>query len=315
MKIRAKKRYGNLDNIKNKKTLYHIAKWTTHRPKRSFKSFAYRVPHVSQVEINFLNTNRSETTISWIGHSTFLIQMAGLNIVTDPVWAKTMGLGKRITTPGIALSEMPAIDIVLISHGHYDHLHFPSLRGLRGNPLFFTPMGLQSLFNRRGIKQVEQFDWWRETTVGDVDFIFVPAQHWSKRTFWDRNTSHWGGWIIRQRTKGTTHGTTVYFAGDSGYFRGFREIGRRFDIDYAMLPIGAYEPEWFNHLEHVSPEQAVKAYLDVGAQAFIPMHYGTFRLANDTPKEALDRLSSEWKKLGLEQNNLKLLKLGETLPV
>ncbi|PZE19667.1 MBL fold metallo-hydrolase [Paenibacillus xerothermodurans] len=315
MRRNARKRYRNLDNIKNKKTWLDLAKWTRYRPNRRYKrkEWMLRVPQTHQVEKAFLRSNRNETTISWIGHSTFLVQIGGLNIVTDPVWANLMGFGKRLTPPGIALSDMPPVDIVLISHGHYDHLHFPSLRRLPGNPLFLIPEGLQSLFYKKGLQRVEQCSWWERKKWGDVEFVFVPAQHWSKRTLWDRDTSHWGGWVIRKRSTEPGGYVTIYFAGDSGYFRGFREIGRRFDIDYALLPIGAFKPEWFNHLEHVSPEQAVRAYLDLGASAFIPMHYGTFKLADDTPKEAVDRLLSEWQRLDLDESNLKLLKLGQTL--
>lgn len=314
MELKAKKRYANLDNIKNKKSFHDIAKWTRNRLTRGLKreQLTVRVRQVGHVEKQFLHTNRTETTISWIGHSTFLIQMAGFNIVTDPVWASFMGLQKRLTPPGIELSDMPEVDIVLISHGHYDHLHFPSIKQLAGNPLFLVPEGLQSLFQKKGIERVEQFSWWEQRKSGDVEFVFVPSQHWTKRTLLDRNTSHWGGWIIRKRMNGRDDYSTIYYAGDSGYFRGFGEIGRQFKIDYALLPIGAYKPEWFNHFDHMTPEQAVRAFLDADANTFIPMHYGTFKLADDTPKEALERLVSEWRRLGLPQANLKLLKLGET---
>ncbi|MFC5449733.1 MBL fold metallo-hydrolase [Paenibacillus aestuarii] len=315
MNFKTKKRYANLDHIKNKKTFPDIVKWTRSRLNRRGKRehLASRMRHVGRVEKLFLHTNRTETTISWIGHSTFLIQMAGINIVTDPVWANFMGLQQRFTQPGIEISDMPDVDIVLISHGHYDHLHFPSLQQLTGNPLFLVPVGLQPLFQKKGIERVEQFNWWDQHTMGDVELVFVPAQHWTKRTLWDRNTSHWGGWIIRKPMSGPDAYSAIYFAGDSGYFRGFEEIGKRFNIDYALLPIGAYQPEWFNYLDHISPEQAVKAFLDLDAKTFIPMHYGAFKLADDTPKEALDRLVSEWRRLSLPQANLKLLRLGETL--
>jgi L-ascorbate metabolism protein UlaG (beta-lactamase superfamily) len=315
MKLRLRKRFGNLDQVQNKKTLMDMAKWVRNRPRRRAKrkQIDLHLPQVYRVDTAFLRGNRTKTTINWIGHSTFLIQLAGLNIVTDPVWAHHMGIQKRLTPPGIPLEDLPLIDYVLISHGHYDHLHFPSLERLPGDPVFLIPEGLLSLFHKKGFTRVEEASWWQQKSAGEVDFVFVPAQHWTKRTFLDRNTSHWGGWIMRKNGSSRESQETLYFAGDSGYFRGFKEIGDRFDIDYALLPIGAYEPEWYNHLDHISPEEAVQAYVDTRAKKFVPMHYATFRLADDTPKEAIDRLAAEWERLGLPDGNLKLLKLGETL--
>jgi L-ascorbate metabolism protein UlaG (beta-lactamase superfamily) len=184
---------------------------------------------------------------------------------------------------------------------------------LKGNPLFLVPQGLAAKFRRKGYRRVEEFTWWASKCVGKAEFHFVPAQHWTRRTLWDTNASHWGGWVICEKGAGEKIGRTVYFAGDSGYFRGFKEIGDRFAIDYALMPIGAYEPEWFMSMQHVTPEEAVQAFLDTGAKQFIPMHYGAFRLADDTPKEALDRLTAEWQRLELGEDRLKILVHGETL--
>ncbi len=301
------KRYENLDNISMKKTFADFRRWQKER-RRKQKDLSYQVPHVNTQEHKQLHTNRSRTLLAWVGHSTFVIQQNGLTIVTDPVWAARMGTAKRLTAPGIVIDDMPNVDVVLISHGHYDHLHFPSIRKLKGNPHFFVPVGLGRLFFRKGYQHVTEFSWWEEKQYNGVTFTFVPAQHWTRRTLFDMNTSHWGGWVIQADNK-----PTFYFAGDSGYFRGFREIGERFSIDYALLPIGAYEPEWFMGPQHVTPEEAVQAFLDCKATTFIPMHYGAFRLADDTPKEALDRLLAEWKRRHLEDERLKYLKLGEVL--
>jgi L-ascorbate metabolism protein UlaG (beta-lactamase superfamily) len=301
------KRYENLDGVSMKKSFADFRRWQKERKSKK-KDLSYQVPRVAVPQYEQLHTNRSRTLLSWVGHSTFVIQMNGITIVTDPVWAKRMGTAKRLSEPGIPLSEMPPVDVVLISHGHYDHLHFPSIRKLKGNAHLFVPVGLGRLFRRRGYKQVTELAWWETQQLHGVTFTFVPAQHWTRRTLWDMNTSHWGGWVIEANGK-----PTIYFAGDSGYFRGFREIGERFSIDYALLPIGAYEPEWFMGPQHVTPEEAVQAFLDCQAGFFIPMHYGAFRLADDTPKEALDRLFAEWKRRGLNDRRLKFLKLGEVL--
>ncbi|WP_027417200.1 MBL fold metallo-hydrolase [Aneurinibacillus terranovensis] len=307
----AKKRYYNLDRVPTSKSVKHIYRWGKSKRIKAKKTFSFSVPLVDSPEIDFLRQNRTSTTITWIGHSTFLIQAAGLNIITDPVWAQRMGLYKRLTPPGIALSAMPAIDVVLISHGHFDHLNVPSLRGLKGNRTHLVPEGLRFLLRRKGFHHVEEFSWWDRQQIGDLELVFVPAQHWTKRGLFDTNTSHWGGWVIHNnRTK-----ETIYFAGDSGYFRGFAEIGKRFSIDYVLMPIGAYDPEWFMAPQHVSPEQATQAFLDTHGKFFVPMHYGTFRLANDTPQEALDRLLVAWDKKNISHDQLKFLKLGETLHV
>lgn len=304
-----KHRFGNLDSAGAVRAGRHrFARWRQERlNKLRTKDYSDCIPNASP-DLAFLQHNRSEPSITWIGHSTFLIQMAGLNIVTDPVWARRMALQKRLAPPGIELSDMPPIDFVLVSHSHYDHLHVTSLRRLRGAKRLLVPAGLRKKMLLKGFLQVEEMDWWEETAYHGVKFTFVPAQHWARRNPWDTNNSHWGGWVIE-----SAHGPTVYFAGDSGYFRGFEEIGRRFDIDVALLPIGAYDPEWFMSQEHVSPEEALQAFLDVGAKYFVPMHYGSFKLADDTPKEALERLEAERQRLNISEKQMFLLRHGETM--
>jgi L-ascorbate metabolism protein UlaG (beta-lactamase superfamily) len=300
-----RKRYKNLDDVQTVKSWKEIIRWRKERSGKT-KDLTFAVPLAEQIDIRFLQTNRQITTITWIGHATFLLQIGGLNIATDPVWAKRMGVERRLSEPGIPLGEMPPLDLVLISHGHYDHLDFSTLRRLPGNPGYLVPAGLASLLKRKGFGDVLEFAWWERKRFHGIDIAFVPAQHWVRRTLWDTNTSHWGGWVIRKE-----NGASIYFAGDSGYFKGYQEIGERFPVDYALLPIGAYEPEWFMSAQHMTPEEAVQAFLDVRAKCFIPMHYGAFRLADDTPREALDRLLAEWSRLALPDERLKILKLGE----
>ncbi len=283
--------------------------------------------------------------MTWVGHSTFLIQHSGLNIVTDPVWSGKMALQKRLAPPGIHLKDMPPIDIVLISHSHYDHLSITSLRRLAGNKQLLVPAGLKSKLLLKGFFRIREFHWWDSVTINGIRFTFVPSQHWTRRTPWDMNRSHWGGWII-EPDSGTediggsdmqhadlkpadtaaapeaepepftrpavSERPAIYFAGDSGYFNGFKEIGSRFNIDVALMPIGAYEPEWFMGPQHVTPEQALQAFLDTGASWFVPMHYGTFKLADDTPREALDRLENGREYYRIDQHRLVILPLGET---
>lgn len=296
-------RYENMDGIHSKHTVQDFLRW---RKERSSKQMVHEefAPYAKSADYDNVRSNRTERTFTWVGHSTFLIQEGGLHILTDPVWSQQLGLERRLTRPGIPLQELPAIDVVLISHSHYDHLHFGSLRKLPGEPIYLVPTGLKRKFEKKGFTRTEEFKWWETFSVNGLSFTFVPAQHWSKRTLLDTNRSHWGGWMI---------GSNIYFAGDSGYFRGFREIGESYDVKIALLPIGAYEPEWFMHIEHMTPEEAVEAYVDLGAELFIPMHYGTFRLADDTPQEALERLQSAWERRKLDPERLLVLKLGEHL--
>jgi L-ascorbate metabolism protein UlaG (beta-lactamase superfamily) len=300
-----RKRYENPDGPTAKKTFADLRRWREERRLKR-KDLSYRVPSVAP-DVERLRANRTECTVTAVGHATFLIQAGGLNVVTDPVWAERMGFERRLVPPGLKLDELPPIDVVLISHGHYDHLHLGSLRRLPGDFLALVPEGLGRWFRRRGFPRVREFCWWEEASIEGVSFVFVPAKHWTRRTPWDMNTSHWGGWVI------SCGDARLYFAGDSGYWGGIKEIGERFPgIDVALLPIGAYEPEWFMRDSHMSPEEAVQAFTDIGAGAFVPMHYGTFRLADDTPREALDRLTAEWRRRGLAADRLWVMPLGET---
>lgn len=304
-------RFGNMDAAPvNSAPFRQVGRWSQERLSRLIltdRDYSRTVPNVKP-DLNFLQNNRSEPSITWIGHSTFLIQLCGLNIITDPVWAKRMAFHKRLAPPGIEISDMPPVDIVLISHSHYDHLHMSSLRRLTGSKKMLVPAGLRQKLALRGFRDTIELHWWEEETVRSVKFTFVPAQHWTRRNPWDKNLSHWGGWVMQPDS-----GPTIYFAGDSGYFRGFEEIGRRFDIDVALMPIGAYDPEWFMSAQHVSPDEALQAFLDLKAKYFVPMHYGTFKLADDTPQEALDRLEAARKRLMIPEKQLFLLCHGETM--
>lgn len=301
-------RYKNLDDVTNKQSIMQVYKWMKKKKKLSRN---YYIQHHSNIDNHFLRQNNSKTTITWIGHSTFLIQIGKINIITDPVYARTMGIRKRLTEPGIPFHELPPIDIVLISHAHYDHLNFPTIKRIGPNAQYLLPVGLKSLFERKQYHHCSELQWWESKRIEGIEFTFVPAQHWTRRTLFDTNTSHWGGWVIQNRA----NGETIYFAGDSGYFKGFKLIGQRFSIDYALLPIGAYEPASIMKIAHMSPEEAVRSFIDLKATSFIPMHYGTFKLADDTPEEALGRLRAEWRRMNLDEDELKILLLGETLIV
>ena len=302
------KKFENLDRIENNHSLRDMYRWNKERRSKQ-KDLKTQIGHTDKPQIKQLQANQDKTSLTWVGHSTFLIQIAGTNILTDPVWARRMGIQTRLTEPGIKIKDLPPIDVVIISHGHYDHLDFPSIRQLKGNPVFYVPIGLGKTFLQKGYKDVHEANWWDAFKFGDLSFHFVPAQHWTRRGVFDMNTSHWGGWVIENEH--TTE--TVYFVGDTGYFRGFKDIADRFNLHYVLMPIGAYEPEWFMSSSHINPEDAVKAFLELEGDLFIPMHYGAYRLADDTGPEALERLLTEWDRRNLPEEKLKVLLIGETV--
>lgn len=337
-----KPRFQNIDNVPTDKTMKDFRQWRQERIMKK-KDYSFRVPNV-QPELEYLRHNRTDSTVTWIGHSTFLIQYAGLNIVTDPVWAMRMAMNRRLSPPGIPLRDMPPIDVILISHSHYDHLHISSVRRLYGaDTIIVVPAGLRRKMMRKGFTRVVELQWWEQLQVRGVKIAFVPAQHWTRRTLTDTNRSHWGGFVLEfagrrpvseqqqlriasfnpKETGGPEESgdgagkeeklPTIHFVGDTGYFRGFREIGERFDIDVSLMPIGAYEPEWFMTSQHVTPEEALQGFLESKAGLMIPMHYGAFKLADDTPREALDRLEAERRRLGIGSESIRVLAHGETL--
>lgn len=300
-----RKRYANTDGSTNLKSWSELRQWQKERRSKK-KDLSFSVPRV-EPDVALLADNREKSTVTFIGHSTFLVQLGGLNIVTDPVWATRMGFDARLSPPGVPIQALPPIDVVVLSHAHYDHLHLGSLRKLPGDYTLLVPEGLAGWLRRKGFQRVEELSWWSEKRIGGVTFGFVPAKHWTRRTLWDTNKSHWGGWVMHHEND------CLYFAGDSGYDGIFREIGSRYgQICVALIPIGAYEPEWFMRDSHMSPEDAVQTFVDVGGTIFVPMHYDAFHLADDTPKEALDRLLAEWQRLGLPPERLWTMELGKT---
>jgi N-acyl-phosphatidylethanolamine-hydrolysing phospholipase D len=243
----------------------------------------------------FLAGNRLRPTLTWIGHSTFLLQLGGLNILTDPHFTRRASPlnwagPERLVPPGLPLRELPPLDLVLVSHNHYDHLDEGSVRWLaRHHPkaVFAVPLGLRRWLQRRHVHNIVELDWWQEHRGHGFSVTAVPAQHFSGRTATDRNRSLWCGFMAE------VAGRRVYFAGDTGYSKDFADIGARFaPVDLALIPIGAYAPRWFMRAMHVNPEEAVRIHRDVGARRSVAMHWGTFRLTEeplDDPPQQLAR--------------------------
>lgn len=251
-----------------------------------------------------------ESSLTWIGHASFVLRLGGRMIAIDPVWSSRIGTLKRLVPPGVALERTPPIEIVLVSHNHYDHLDLPTLRRIGNDALFITPIGNGRILRRAGLTRIVELDWWQSHDEGSVEITLVPARHWSMRTLWDRNEALWGGFVIRAKEG------TAYHSGDTAFFDGFREIGERLGpIDWAMLPIGAYEPRWFMHPQHLDPEEAGAAFEMLGARNLVAMHWGTFRLTDEPLGEPPERIRALWKEKGWPEERLWLLDIGETRPL
>jgi N-acyl-phosphatidylethanolamine-hydrolysing phospholipase D len=256
------------------------------------------------------------TAITWIGHATLLVQVDGLGILTDPQWSDRAGptswLGpRRLGPPGLAFESLPRIDVVVISHDHFDHLDLPTVRRLAAtqDPLFLVPLGMRDWFRDNGMSHVEELDWWQEYQYRGVRFVCVPAQHFSQRSFWDGNRRLWASWAIVGRER------RLYFGGDTGYFDGFREAGRRLGpFDVVALAIGSYLPAEIMKAVHTTPEEAVQAFLDLDGGVMLGMHWGTFDLAEEPLEEPPVRMRGEFERRHLDPARAWILKIGETRP-
>lgn len=265
----------------------------------------------------FLRANRRETTVTWVGHATVLLQTAGVNILTDPQFSEraspvSFAGPKRVVPPLPALADLPHIHAVLISHDHYDHLDVASVTALArqpgGSPRFFAGLGTKAWFAELGITDVVELDWWQRVEFMGLDLHFVPVQHWSKRTLTDENQRLWGGWVVRQPV------FSFFFTGDAGYSADFADVGRRFGgFDLAAIPIGAYEPRWFMKIMHVNPEESVRVHRDVKSRVSLGIHWGTFDdLTDESLYEPPKALAAAAAKAGLAPGEFFVLKHGET---
>lgn len=229
---------------------------------------------------------------TFINHSTFIIHVDGLNILTDPIWSERCSPfqfagPRRMRPPGISFDNLPQIDLVILSHNHYDHLDKNTIKKIQKayNPSYFVPLGLKSLMKKWGCKKVAELDWWQETSFQNLTITATPANHFSSRGIFDRDKTLWAGYIMQSPEK------KIYYTGDTGYSDIFKEIGtKKGPFDLAFIPIGAYKPEWFMGPIHISPDEAVQVHHDVLSRHSVAMHFGTFPLADDNPERSTSRL-------------------------
>jgi L-ascorbate metabolism protein UlaG (beta-lactamase superfamily) len=252
-----------------------------------------------------------ELGITFIGHSSFFIQIGGRKVLIDPVFAERLIALRRLRRPGVRIKDLPAIDMVLLSHAHMDHLNRPSLRRIVAHnmqvsgraPIAVVPWGVEDLVNDFGFARVVTLEWWQTKSIGGLELTMTPCKHWGARLFKDTHRG-FGGYVIRGG------GHALYHSGDTAYFDGFTNIGKRLKPDVALLPIGAYRPDSYRGV-HTCPEEALQGFLDVGAKRMIPMHYGTFRLSQEPMEEPVERLMAAAKLAGVA-SSVCVLPEGET---
>ncbi len=238
--------------------------------------------------------------VTFIGHASFFIQIGGLNVVIDPNFAPWLFVLKRLRKPGLQIRDLPPIDLILVTHAHFDHLHRPSLRAIlqhtlrRGGnpPTIVVPTHVLDLVSDLGFTDVVELDWWNNYRHGDLTVTHVPSRHWGARVLKDSHRGY-GGYVLHDNKH------SIYHAGDTAYFSGFREIGKQLNPELALLPIGAYNPPTFRNV-HANPADATRAFIDLKARWMVPMHYGTFKLSHEPMDEPLQLLEREAKAAGIE---------------
>lgn len=273
----------------------------------------YEAPRAEPAARGPADGGDSRPAVTWVGHATLLLQLEGVNVLTDPQWSdRASPLGwagpRRLSPPGIPFEALPPIHAVVISHDHYDHLDRATVERLaaRHAPLFVVPLGLAAWFRDRGIDRVVELDWWQAHEHRGLRFVCTPTQHFSQRTPWDQNRRLWASWAIVGATR------RFYFSGDTGYFPGLREIGERLGpFDLAALAIGAYAPPRMMRPHHTDPEEAVQAFADLRGRVLLGMHWGTFDMTDEPFDEPPRRMRAETARRGIPPERAWVLALGE----
>ena len=280
------RRYYNIEPVK-RHNVFDLMKWYATGKRKKWPELINTEPYDAPPE-------RHEKGIRYtvVNHATVLIQVDGVNILTDPIWSMRASMfswigPKRCLPPAVSFDQLPRIDVVLISHNHYDHMDIPTLELLvkRDNPLILTGLGNKRILKKHGIDNVTELDWWQNAASGAIEFFFTPARHFSSRGIADYNLSLWGSFIIK-----TSNGV-ICFIGDSGYGSFIKEIRKRFGpVALAFIPIGAYEPAWMMESIHLTPEEAWQVHKELESHLSVAIHFGTFQLTDEGINEPAERL-------------------------
>jgi N-acyl-phosphatidylethanolamine-hydrolysing phospholipase D len=306
--------------------LRDVLRWALERRRRTLPatpprgSFPTATPAIA-----YPRAADGEVSATWIGHATVLLQLGALNVLTDPVFSQrafpVQWLGpRRVMDPALPLDALPPLDVVLLSHSHYDHLDRPAVKRLaRAHPgaTWVVPLGLGAYVHGWGVREIVELDWWQQAAVGALRVTATPARHFSARRLGDRNRTLWCGFALEGA------GGRVLFAGDTAYHPEFGAVGARCGpFDLVLVPIGAYDPRWFMHVVHVDPEEAVRIYQDLVAPhpdrplpLMLGIHWGTFRLTDEAMDEPPRRAAARWRELGLDEGRLWIARFGETRTV
>ncbi len=317
--------FGSID-----KTFGELIRWQIERrqqdlPKPPARAMPSQSPDLASIRSS---TSLRAPAITWIGHASMLVQAGGLNVLTDPIFSERASplqfLGpRRAQAPGVQLADLPPIDVVLISHNHYDHLDRLSVVEIArrseaaGKPaLFLVPLGMKSWFADLGISNAVELDWWDKHVLRGVEFNFTPLQHWSARGFGDRSRTLWGGYAVFAPE------LHWYFAGDTGYSKDFADTQARFagrhtasqggGFDLALIPVGAYEPRWFLKDQHVNPAEAVQIHRDLRAKRSVGVHWGTFEISDESLDQPPIDLAQAAREQGLQSGEFTVMAIGET---
>lgn len=242
----------------------------------------FRKRHGESLAPDFPSLNAGQIALTWIGHASFLLQAPGVNLLIDPNWARWLKVVKRLREPGLELHALPEIDAVLVTHAHFDHLDRKTLRRVASEQPIVVPRNVGRLVQGLGFDRVHELDVWQTVQLGRVKVTLTPAHHWGARLLADTHRG-FGGFLIE------VEGRSILHCGDSAYFPGFAEIGKRRPVDIALMPIGAYDPPSGREV-HMTPEDALRAFVELGAQTLVPMHYGTFQLSYEPAWEPPSRL-------------------------
>ena len=316
-----------VDNIDKSRS--DLLRWQFERLRDGLPKPPQTLTPVVQPDLVFIQANAKapamQPAITWVGHATMLVQADGLNVLTDPVFSNRASPvqfagPKRAQPPGLAVDQLPPIDVVLISHNHYDHLDKNTVLALSNQAqsatLFIVPLGLKSWFTDLGITNVKELDWWDSVNVKGIEFNFTPVQHWSARALGDRSQTLWGGWAVLGPD------THWYFSGDTGYSRDFIDTQKRFaerqtaakggGFDIALIAVGAYEPRWFMKEQHINPAEAVQIHKDLRAKQSVGVHWGTFALTDEPLDQPPKDLAAARVQANITGDDFFLLAIGQT---